>query len=87
MAHCVVANDSGLMHLAAALQKRVIALYGSTSPSMAPPLNQNADILSLHLNCSPCRKRVCPLYPENHPEHTQCLTGIKPGQVIELIDA
>lgn len=87
MADCVVANDSGLMHLAAALQKKVVALYGSTSPSMAPPLNQNAAILSLNLACSPCRKRVCPLYPENHPEHTRCLTGIKPGQVIELIDA
>lgn len=87
MAHCVVANDSGLMHLAAALQKKVIALYGSTSPLMAPPLNQSAAVLSLDLACSPCRKRICPLYPEHHPEHTKCLTGIKPGHVIELIEA
>ena len=85
LADCVVANDSGLMHLAAALQKKVVALYGSTSPSMAPPLSKKAAILSLNLSCSPCRKRICPLYPENHPEHTKCLTGIKPGQVIELI--
>lgn len=85
LADSVVANDSGLMHLAAALQKKVIALYGSTSPIMAPPLSDNAEIISLNLECSPCRERVCPLYPEDHPGHTKCLTGIKPGRIIELI--
>jgi heptosyltransferase-2 len=87
LADSVVANDSGLMHLAAALQKKVIAIYGSTSPQMAPPLSDNAEIISLNLKCSPCRKRICPLYPEDHPEHTKCLTGIKPSRIIELIGA
>jgi heptosyltransferase II len=85
LANTVVANDSGLMHLAAALNKNVIAIYGSTPPEFAPPLCKNAQTVSLNLPCSPCRKRVCPLYPVEHPNHTQCLTGIKPEQILELI--
>ena len=85
LANTVVANDSGLMHLAAALDKNVIAIYGSTPPDFAPPLCKNAQTVSLHLPCSPCRKRVCPLFPVGHPGHTQCLTGIKPERILELI--
>ncbi len=85
LTHTVVANDSGLMHLAAALDKKVIAVYGSTPPEFAPPLCHTAKSVSLNLSCSPCRKRVCPLYPAGHPNHTQCLTGIMPAQILELI--
>ncbi len=85
LANTVVANDSGLMHLAAALDKRVIAIYGSTPPGFAPPLCPNAQTVSLNLACSPCRKRVCPLYPVGHEDHTKCLTGIKPEHILELI--
>lgn len=85
LSNTVVANDSGLMHLAAALGKKIIAIYGSTPPDFAPPLSDSAQSVSLHLPCSPCRKRVCPLYPVGHPDHTQCLTGIRPEQILELI--
>jgi heptosyltransferase II len=85
LANTVVANDSGLMHLAAALDKNVIAIYGSTSPEFAPPLCKKAQTVTLNLPCSPCRKRICPLYPLEHPDHTQCLTGIKPKRILELI--
>ncbi|MBK8816278.1 MAG: lipopolysaccharide heptosyltransferase II [Methylococcaceae bacterium] len=85
LSNTVVANDSGLMHLAAALNKKVIALYGSTPPEFAPPLCASATSVSLNLPCSPCRKRICPLYPVAHPEHTKCLTGIKPERIMELI--
>lgn len=81
----VVSNDSGLMHVAAALDKKLIALYGSSDPGFTPPLNANARILSLKLTCSPCFKRDCPLYPPGHESHTNCLTGILPEQVLELI--
>ncbi|MFI3157721.1 MAG: lipopolysaccharide heptosyltransferase II [Methylococcaceae bacterium] len=79
LANTVVSNDSGLMHVAAALDKKIIAIYGSSDPGFTPPLNDKAQIISLHLDCAPCFKRECPL------GHSQCLTGITPEQVLEHI--
>ncbi len=81
LANVAVCNDSGLMHIAAALQKPLIAVYGSTSPGFTPPLNDEKTILRLGLECSPCFQRECPL------GHLKCLTDIKPDMVIEAISA
>lgn len=75
----VVTNDSGLMHVAAALNKKVLAIYGSSTPVMTPPLNPNAKILYEGLSCSPCFKRTC------RYQHYQCLRRIKPEQVLSML--
>ncbi len=73
----VVSNDSGLMHVSASLNRKTIALYGSSSPSYTPPLisKKKRDIIYKDLDCSPCFKRVCPL------GHKKCLNDIQVEEV------
>lgn len=61
LATAVVSNDSGLMHIAAALARPLVAIYGATSPGFTPPLNDNAAIVASDIDCAPCFQRECPL--------------------------
>lgn len=70
-ADAVVANDSGLLHIASALDRPVIAIYGPTDPDHAPPFSSVARSLSLRLECAPCKQRECPL------GHQNCMNQLK----------
>jgi len=81
-AQAVISNDSGPMHIAAALHRPLIAVYGSSSADFTPPLSHNVSILSLaDLACRPCFKRECPL------GHLKCLNDLLPEQVLNAMDA
>lgn len=76
LATVVVSNDSGLMHVGAALTRPLVAVFGSSSPRHTPPLGTNARVLWKQLSCSPCFKRTCPL------GHTNCLQQLSADEVL-----
>jgi heptosyltransferase II len=84
-AQCLVSNDSGLMHVAAAFGIEQVAVFGSTSPEHTPPLNRRAQVLwlkeELGLDCAPCFERQCRF------GHTRCLTEVAPERVARLLGA
>jgi heptosyltransferase II len=86
---CIVSNDSGLMHVAAALSVPQVAIFGSSSPLHTPPLNDAAQVLWLKndqnylpaLDCAPCFARECQF------GHTRCLRDISASLVLEKMRA
>ncbi|MDD1793602.1 lipopolysaccharide heptosyltransferase II [Enterovibrio makurazakiensis] len=74
--HTVFSNDSGLMHVAAAVNSNIVAIYGSSSPMYTPPLSDKVRIVNTDIKCRPCFKRECPL------GHLDCLNKLMPQQVL-----
>jgi len=79
-ATAVVSNDSGLMHIAAAVQRPLVVVYGSTSPAFTPPLAEQVRVLQIPVDCGPCFQRECPL------GHLKCLETLYPAQVLTALD-
>lgn len=80
-ADAVLSNDSGLMHIAAALQKPLAVIYGSTSPEHTPPLAERVKIISNQIDCAPCFERECPKI------HHRCLRDLMPQQVLDALNS
>jgi heptosyltransferase-2 len=81
MSKALVSNDSGLMHIGAALKVPQVAIFGSSDPHHTPPLSEKAKVIYLNLPCSPCHKRECPL------GHLKCLKDILPATVLGSVQA
>ena len=77
----LVTNDTGPMHVAAALGKPLIALFGPTEPRRTGPYGQLNHVLRLDLPCSPCLSSRCHF---QKPE--ECLRALSPHLAIELVD-
>ena len=81
-ASVLLTNDSGPMHIAAAVGTPVVALFGPTSPVRTGPYGREHCVLSAGVPCSPCYSREC-----RNPTHLECLTGISPARAVEAVRA
>jgi ADP-heptose:LPS heptosyltransferase len=80
-ASCLVTNDSGPMHVAAAVETPVVALFGPTSEVRTGPYGPRHHVCSVTLPCRPCFSRTC-----RHRVHLECLTLITPAEVTRQVD-
>ncbi len=79
-ADAVASNDSGLMHVAAALGRPVLGIFGSTSDAFTPPLGPRTRTVGIELSCRPCFARTCRF------GHYDCLRKLSPARVQRALD-
>ncbi len=77
----LVTNDTGPMHVAAALGKPLVALFGPTAPERTGPYGQLANVLRLDLPCSPCLSSRCAI-----AETDKCLRDLSPATVLARVE-
>lgn len=80
LADAVITNDSGLMHIAAAVNTPLVVVYGSTSPQFTPPLNDKVKLIVSDISCAPCFKRTCRF------GHRKCLVDQLPQNVLNKLE-
>lgn len=78
-ASAVLGNDSGPVHISAAMGRPTVAVFGSTSPDWTAPRGARSAFVSAGMECSPCFRREC---PEGKPA---CLTGVKPDEAARVL--
>lgn len=77
--HLLITNDSGIMHLAAAVKTPMVAIFGSTDPDTTSPYKVPCRLVRHPVDCSPCLKREC---PEDH----RCMKLITPDKVFDAAE-
>ncbi len=77
---CLVSNDTGIAHVAAALGTPVVSIFGSTSPVWTAPVGKDNRVLYRRIECSPCFKRVC------RYGHYRCLADVEVGAVLDCVE-
>ena len=75
----LLTNDTGTMHLAAAMGVPTVSIFGSTEPVLTSPLGSQHTIIRHHVPCSPCFKRECPF------GHYDCMTKVTPAEVAAAV--
>lgn len=78
MCRIFISNDSGLLHIASALDIPAIGIFGPTFPGKTAPLKKDIRIIYKSVDCSPCKHRVCPV------DH-RCMELIKTGDVYSVL--
>jgi heptosyltransferase I len=78
-----VTNDSGPMHLAVALDRPVVSIFGPTDPVWIGPYRRADAVLQTKLECSPCYLRQLSRCPNDH----RCMTEVSATAVIERVEA
>ena len=79
-AAALITNDSGPMHIAAAVGTPVVALFGPTDPRKTGPYGKGHSVLSHPVECSPCFRRDC-----TRQVRLECLLEVEPNQVVQAV--
>jgi ADP-heptose:LPS heptosyltransferase len=82
LSELMVSNDTGPMHVAAALRKPLVAIFGPTEPRRTGPYGQLKNAIQLDLPCVPCMKSYC-----TYAKPLECLRGISPDAIYARVEA
>ena len=80
LAELMITNDTGPMHVAAALAKPTVALFGPTDPRRTGPYGQIENVLQTKLPCVPCLKDTCA-----YEKPFECLRALSPMTVFARV--
>src|SRR5258708_26488626 len=80
LSEAMISNDTGPMHVAAALRKPIIGLFGPTEPQRTGPYGQLQNVLQLKLPCVPCLSACC-----HYSKPLECLRALPVAAAIDRL--